>query len=116
MAVVTMLFGMIPLKLFSAVRDNTNITSRNRWKNFISFANCFSGGVFIAACLLDLFPDVQEQIAKVLKEIQDVYNVDLHYPVSEFIMVLGFFIILFIEQSVLHFQVRGLSYFGNTSF
>ena len=108
MAVVTMLFGMIPLKLFSAVRDNPNMTSRNRWKNFISFASCFSGGVFIAACLLDLFPDVQEQIAKVLKEIQDVYNVDLDYPVSEFIMVLGFFIILFIEQSVLHFQVWGL--------
>ena len=100
-----MLFGMIPLKLFSAIRNNTDITSRTRWKNLISFANCFSGGVFIAACLLDLFPEVQEQIEKVLKKIQDDYDVDVDYPVSEFIMVLGFFLILFIEQMVLQFQV-----------
>merc|ERR1719402_473454 len=104
MALVTFLFGMMPIKLFSAVRNNTDETWKQRWKTIISFASCFAGGVFIAACLLDLFPEVQEQITSVLEQIKDVYHVDLDYPVSEFIMVLGFFLILLIEQTVLHFQ------------
>lgn len=104
MAVVTFLFGMIPIKLFSTLRNNTDAVSRQRWKTIISFASCFAGGVFIAACLLDLFPEVQEQITSVLEQIKDVYHVDLDYPVSEFIIVLGFFLILIIEQTVLHFQ------------
>lgn len=104
MAVVTFLFGMMPIKLFSAVRNNTDEASRQRWKTIISFASCFAGGVFIAACLLDLFPDVQEQVNSVLEQIKDKYHVDLDYPVSEFIIVLGFFLILLIEQTVLHFQ------------
>jgi hypothetical protein len=31
----------------------------------ISFSSCFAGGVFIAACLLDLLPDVEEKIDQV---------------------------------------------------
>lgn len=109
MAVVTFLFGMIPIKLFSTLRNNTDSVSRQRWKTIISFASCFAGGVFIAACLLDLFPEVQEQINSVLKQIKDQYHVDLDYPVSEFIIVLGFFLILLIEQTVLHFQESWLA-------
>jgi hypothetical protein len=36
-----------------------------RWKLIISFSSCFAGGVFIAACLLDLLPDVEEKIDQV---------------------------------------------------
>ena len=36
-----------------------------RWRLVISFASCFAGGVFIAACLLDLLPDVEEKIQQV---------------------------------------------------
>jgi len=104
MAVITFLFGMMPLKLFSQLRHNPDVTSRIRWRMLISFSSCFSGGVFIAACLLDLLPDVEEKVEEVLSEIKDQYNVDLDYPVAQFIMVFGFFLILLIEQSVLHFQ------------
>jgi zinc transporter 1/2/3 len=76
----------------------------SRWRWIISFSSCFAGGVFIAACLLDLLPDVEENFAKVLAEIKDKYKVDLDYPVAQFVIVFGFFIILFIEQTVLHFQ------------
>ena len=65
MTVITFLFGMLPLKLFSQLRHNDDPVSRNRWRTFISFCSCFSGGVFIAACLLDLLPDVEEQIEQV---------------------------------------------------
>ena len=70
----------------------------------ISFSSCFAGGVFIAACLLDLMPDVEEGFAEVLKKIKDQYKVDLDYPVAQFVIVFGFFVILTIEQTVLHFQ------------
>jgi len=104
MTVITFLFGMMPLKLFSQLRHNPDVTSRIRWRMLISFSSCFAGGVFIAACLLDLLPDVEEKIRQVLEEIKSEYHVDLDYPVAQFIMVFGFFLILTIEQSVLHFQ------------
>ena len=65
MAVVTFLCGMLPLKLFTQLRHNSDPVSRTWWKAFISFCSCFSGGVFIAACLLDLLPDVEEKILEV---------------------------------------------------
>ena len=71
----------------------------------ISFSSCFAGGVFIAACLLDLLPDVEESFKKVLEEIKDQYKVGFDYPVAQFVIVFGFFVILTIEQTVLHFQV-----------
>merc|ERR1719347_2379125 len=104
MAVATFLFGMLPLKLFSQLRNNPDVTSRIRWRLVISFSSCFAGGVFIAACLLDLMPDVEESFSKVLDEIKDQYKVDLDYPVAQFVIVFGFFVILTIEQTVLHFQ------------
>jgi len=104
MAVATFLFGMLPLKLFSQLRNNPDVTSRIRWRLVISFSSCFAGGVFIAACLLDLMPDVEESFSKVLEDIKDQYKVDLDYPVAQFVIVFGFFVILTVEQTVLHFQ------------
>lgn len=105
MAAITFLFGMLPLKLFAQLRS-TDVVSRIRWRMIISFCSCFAGGVFIAACLLDLLPDVEENFAKVLLEIKDQYKVDFDYPVAQFVMVFGFFLILSIEQTVLHYQER----------
>jgi len=49
---------------------------------------------------------VEKSFQKVFKEIQDEYNVDLDYPVAQFVLVFGFFLILCIEQTVLHFQEK----------
>ena len=43
-----------------------------RWRSVISFSSCFSGGVFMGACLLDLIPDVEEIFKKVLATFSDV--------------------------------------------
>lgn len=40
------------LTAFEARREKRRL----RLKKIISYASCFSGGVFIAACLLDLLP------------------------------------------------------------
>ena len=65
MLVITFLCGMLPLKLFSQLRRNPDLSSRTRWETFISLCSCFSGGVFIAACFLDLLPDVEQKILEV---------------------------------------------------
>merc|ERR1711970_610333 len=106
MTIITFTFGMMPLKLCSKLKNNNNPSSdsRTRWKKLISFSSCFGGGVFMAACLLDLLPDIEEKMDQVLKELKKQHDVDLDYPVSQFLMVAGFLLILAIEQSVLHFQ------------
>ncbi len=40
-----------------------------------------------------------------LLEIKEIYKVDVDYPLAQFVMALGFFIILLLEQTVLHFKV-----------
>ena len=77
MAVVTFLCGMLPLKLFTQLRHNSDPVSRTWWKSFISFCSCFSGGVFIAACLLDLLPDVEEKILEVGRIMYHCINIRL---------------------------------------
>ena len=83
----------------------------------------------MGACFLDLIPDVDEifqQVFKILKEyfcdteitlflvllnskvLEDVkteYGITTDLPVVPFIVVVGFMLILIIEQTVLHFQV-----------
>ena len=40
-----------------------------------------------------------------LEEIKEQYKVDMDYPWAQLIMAIGFFIILLLEQTVLHFKV-----------
>ena len=76
MFIATLSFGILPIRILllnlSTNRVPAEINEENqtlveqqrhrnknrsrRWRNAISYANCFSGGVFVAACLLDLFP------------------------------------------------------------
>ena len=121
MTSITFLCGMLPLRIFSQLRDNTDVSSRIRWRMFISFCSCFAGGVFFGACILDLLPDVREQmdqvrmvmislvvnksLLQVKSEIKAQYDIDLTWlPAAECIMGLGFWLILFIEQFVLQVQ------------
>lgn len=76
MMVITFLCGMLPLKLFSQLRQNSDLSSRTRWETFISLCSCFSGGVFIAACFLDLIPDVEEKILEVTDMNQTTTNIN----------------------------------------
>ena len=72
-------------------------SQRNRYKNVISVLSCYAAGVFLATCLLDLFPAVEDKIEKAL----DRAGIYTSYPVSEFLMAFGLFLLLVIEQIVL---------------
>lgn len=93
MLVATLFTGLIPLRL-----------TASSFRKFLPFLSCFSGGVFMAACLMDLFPDVEESVNHVLDEIEKAYGVSVDYPVAEAIIVLGFLLVLLVEQSVLKYQ------------
>ncbi|KAG7468163.1 hypothetical protein MATL_G00139830 [Megalops atlanticus] len=64
----------------------------------LSFISCFAGGVFLAACLLDIIPDYLSDIGAEL----DTREVDTSFPLPEFIMALGFFGVLILERIVLN--------------
>ncbi|MEQ2211893.1 hypothetical protein XENOCAPTIV_019625 [Xenoophorus captivus] len=56
---LTLLFGFIPAKV-KWFRD-TNGTEAHRI--VLSLISCFAGGVFLAACLLDIIPDYLSDIS-----------------------------------------------------
>ncbi len=93
MLVTTMLFGAVPMKIVDFASRRSSI------RRFISLAMCYSGGVFLGACIMDLFPDVREAIDHVLDEIELRYHTKIDYPVAEFIILVGFFMILIVENT-----------------
>ena len=55
---------------------------------------------------MDLFPDVKESMDHLLDEIQSEYHVPVDYPLAEFIILVGFFLILIVENIVAECQVN----------
>lgn len=96
---VSLLFGISPLVL---VRCTHNPDLRGR---VLSLTSCFAGGVFFATCLLDLLPDYLDGINKAF----DNAGVTLEFPLPEFIMAMGFFLVLILEQILLSFRPHSSS-------
>ncbi|KAK7886746.1 hypothetical protein WMY93_026367 [Mugilogobius chulae] len=88
---LTLVFGISPLCL---VRCTHNPDLRRR---LLSLTSCFAGGVFFATCLLDLLPDYLDGINKAFTNA----GVTLQFPLPEFIMSMGFFLVLVLEQILL---------------
>ncbi|XP_064257641.1 zinc transporter ZIP1 [Passer domesticus] len=63
----------------------------------LSLVSCFSGGVFMGTFLLDLLPDYLGSIAAALEGLR----VTLQFPLPQFILAMGFFLVLVLEQATL---------------
>ncbi|NWT17127.1 S39A1 protein, partial [Vireo altiloquus] len=63
----------------------------------LSLVSCFSGGVFLGTFLLDLLPDYLSSIAAALEGLR----ITLQFPLPEFILAMGFFLVLVLEQVTL---------------
>ncbi|XP_068518770.1 zinc transporter ZIP1 [Anas acuta] len=63
----------------------------------LSLLSCFAGGVLLGTCLLDLLPSYLAGIAAALEELR----VPLQFPLPEFILAMGFFLVLVLEQAAL---------------
>lgn len=66
----------------------------------LSLVSCFAGGVFLATCLLDLLPDYLAAIDEALEAL----HVTLQFPLQEFILAMGFFLVLVMEQITLAYK------------
>ncbi|XP_061565442.1 zinc transporter ZIP1 [Cololabis saira] len=93
---LTLLFGFIPARV-RWFRD-TNGTEIHR--TVLSLISCFAGGVFLAACWLDIIPDYLSDITAELGARQ----VETSFPLPEFIIAAGFFTVLILEKMVLNFR------------
>ncbi|XP_014030451.1 zinc transporter ZIP1 isoform X1 [Salmo salar] len=91
---LTVFLGFIPARM-KWFRE-TSGTETHRL--VLSFISCFAGGVFLAACLLDIFPDYLSDINAEL----DARRVDTSFPLPEFIIAVGFFTVLIVERIVLN--------------
>ena len=86
---ITAFMSMIPfspLKIFRSVKSK-----------FHSMASCFSGGVFISVCFLDMIPDIEEMFEK----IKTTGHYTFDYPLSGFVICMGFFFVFITDQIIL---------------
>ncbi|XP_015919314.1 zinc transporter ZIP3 [Parasteatoda tepidariorum] len=79
----------------------------SRYQIAISLANCLSGGVFIATFFVGLMPEVRDMFVDVFQE----YKISSEFPITEFVIFIGFLLALGIEQCVLDYrEKKGSSY------
>lgn len=101
---ITVLFGVAPLCIVrGAGRCTVEPGLRRR---LLSLISCFAGGVFLATCLLDLLPDYLQGINEAFSSA----GVTLQFPLPEFIMAMGFFLVLVLEQIILAFKDQSSSH------
>jgi zinc transporter 1/2/3 len=67
--------------------------------------SCFAAGVFLGTCLLDLLPSVRKELENILNEMKLLSG----FPISEFVMVFGLFLILVVEQIILSWKENHLN-------
>ena len=98
MFLVTALCSLIPFAPFSVFRHELN-------SRFNTIASCFSGGVFIAVCFLDMMPDIEE----IFETIKTQLDVTLDFSFSGMVICLGFFFVLSLDQLILVCKERNNS-------
>lgn len=95
--VLTFVAGVVPLKLLRRRDSNDrNLREDLRRKRLISLSICFAGGAFFASSMLELLPTVKREFQTVFKDA----NLKTDFPVSEFGICVGFFLILIMEQVI----------------
>ncbi|XP_033978457.1 zinc transporter ZIP1-like isoform X1 [Trematomus bernacchii] len=95
---VTLLSGFSPLCI---ARGGGCCSMDPRFRRrLLSLISCFAGGVFLATCLLEQLPDYLQSIEEAFSSA----GVTLQFPLPEFIMAMGFFLVLVLEQVILAFK------------
>ncbi|XP_071134782.1 zinc transporter ZIP1-like [Mytilus edulis] len=96
--IATLLLGFFPIKLVAHIKKRN--ASRIRYRRAISILSCYAAGVFLGTCLLDLLPSVRRDLETILRKMHLLSG----FPVSEFVMVFGLFLILVVEQIILSWK------------
>ncbi len=103
MFILTLLFGLIPVKLVHHFKRKALIDGNKASQHLnraLTLMGCFSGGVFLGTTLLHLFPEVKEMTQQVLND----YKFKTKFAVAEFMISMGFFLVMFLEHLVMSLQ------------
>ncbi|GMS78562.1 hypothetical protein PENTCL1PPCAC_737, partial [Pristionchus entomophagus] len=93
MLVATAIAGLSSMKLM-ALLTNTDGKQSKKSARWLSLLSCFSGGIFLATCFLDIIPDIDEKYRLFIS----MSKVHWDFPVTYFIICLGFFLVYLIEE------------------
>ncbi|XP_070543698.1 zinc transporter ZIP1-like [Ptychodera flava] len=85
------------MKLTVAFSAHNDPTRKGNAPRFLRLMSCFAGGVFLSTCLLDLLPEVQAGFTKVFED----SRIQIDYPIAELVIIIGFLLVLTVEQTVL---------------
>ena len=99
MQLLTLVAGLLPIRLITSLK-NAGTRTQSRSTFIISLLNCFAGGVFLATTFLHLLPEVGEIVDELLQEA----NIESSFPVAEFIVSVGFFLLMLLEHLVMSLQ------------
>ncbi|XP_058494099.1 zinc transporter ZIP3-like [Solea solea] len=86
---------LVPVRLLLVDYDKAH-----RYRRALSLCNSFGGGVFLATCFNALLPAVRDKVGDVFQQLK----ITSDYPLAETMMMLGFFLTVFVEQTVLTFR------------
>ncbi|XP_065902856.1 zinc transporter ZIP1-like isoform X2 [Dysidea avara] len=84
---------LLPLGVLKIPRVKNSNSDRRKF--ILSILNCFGGGVFIATGYLHLLTDSKE---KMDEAIEDVLHKEVEYPFTQFVVCVGFLLVLIIEN------------------
>lgn len=91
-----------PIWYFEKITQRSR-TSTISAENVIAYCNCFGAGIFVAICFLGMLPVVQQEFHLYFQS-RGIDHVD--YPVAELFSLIGFFLVLFLEEMVHFFRNR----------
>ncbi|CAJ1059596.1 zinc transporter ZIP3-like [Xyrichtys novacula] len=83
-----------------------------RYRRALSLCNSFGGGVFLATCFNALLPAVRDKVSAVFQQLK----ISSDYPLAETMMMLGLFLTVFVEQTILTFRKEKPSFIDLETF
>lgn len=98
---------LVPVRLLLADYDKAH-----RYRRALSLCNSFGGGVFLATCFNALLPAVRDKVADVFQQLK----ISSDYPLAETMMMLGLFLTIFVEQTILTFRKEKPSFIDLETF
>ncbi|CDS42809.1 zinc transporter zip1 [Echinococcus multilocularis] len=88
--------GIPPSMAINRTRRSSSYKRMCVIRKWASRINCFAAGIFLSTGLMDLFPEVQDAMAVALSALK----INSQYPFPALFTLLGFFMVLSMEQCV----------------
>lgn len=98
---------LVPVRLLLVDYDKAH-----RYRRALSLCNSFGGGVFLATCFNALLPAVRDKVSSVFQQLK----ISSDYPLAETMMMLGLFLTVFVEQTILTFRKEKPSFIDLETF